>query len=90
MTSQKLESVGAEEGSLESLLDVSEQLNEGLLTLTDHQAYMRRREDSHRKTLASTKTRVLWWTLAESAVLVLISLWQIFFIRRFFETKRRL
>ena len=32
---------------MDALLDVSEELNEGLLTLTDHQAYMRRREEHH-------------------------------------------
>ena len=52
-----------EEGSLDALLDVSEELNEGLLTLTDHQAYMRRREENHQHTLASTRTRVFYWTI---------------------------
>ena len=79
-----------EEGSLDALLDVSEELNEGLLTLTDHQAYMRRREENHQHTLASTRTRVLYWTIGETVVLIALSLWQIFYIRGFFETKRML
>ena len=79
-----------EEGSLDALLDVSEELNEGLLTLTDHQAYMRRREENHQHTLASTRTRVFYWTIGETVVLVALSLWQIFYIRGFFETKRML
>ena len=77
-------------GSLDALLDVSEELNEGLLTLTDHQAYMRRREENHRRTLDSTRSRVLYWTCGETLVLVGLSLWQILYIRAFFETKRRL
>jgi len=78
------------EGSMDALLDVSEELNEGLLTLTDHQAYMRRREEHHAAVLESTRARVLWWTAAETAVLVGLSLWQILTVRAFFETKRRL
>ena len=65
------------EGSMDALLDVSEELNEGLLTLTDHQAYMRRREEHHAAVLESTRARVLWWTVAETAVLIALSLWQI-------------
>ena len=78
------------EGSMDALLDVSEELNEGLLTLTDHQAYMRRREEHHAAVLESTRARVLWWTVAETAVLIALSLWQILTVRAFFETKRRL
>ena len=78
------------EGSMDALLDVSEELNEGLLTLTDHLAYMRRREEHHAAVLESTRARVLWWTVAETAVLIALSLWQILTVRAFFETKRRL
>ena len=78
------------EGSMDALLDVSEELNEWLLTLTDHQAYMRRREEHHAAVLESTRARVLWWTVAETAVLIALSLWQILTVRAFFETKRRL
>ena len=74
---------------MDALLDVSEELNEGLLTLTDHQAYMRRREEHHAAVLESTRARVLWWTVAETAVLIALSLWQILTVRAFFETKRR-
>ena len=80
----------AGEGSLDALLDVSEELNEGLLTLTDHQAYMRRREEHHDEVLRSTRSRVLWWTVAETVALIALSLWQVLYIRAFFETKRRL
>ena len=42
----------------------------------------------HRNTSDSTNARVLWWSLAEAFVLLLITLWQVFYIRRFFEVKR--
>lgn len=77
-------------GSLTDLLQFSEELNEGLLTLIDHQAYMRQRESSHRKIMQNTKTRVYYWTCAECLVLVALAIWQILYIRAFFETKRRI
>jgi len=76
-------------GSLNDLLELSEQLNEGLLTLTDHQTYMRQREATHEKTLRTAKARVYWWTVAESVVLFILAVWQIVYIRQFFEIKRR-
>lgn len=75
-------------GSLTELLEFSEELNEGLLTLMDHQAYMRQREAGHRKVILTTKTRVYYWTCAECFVLVALAVWQILYIRAFFETKR--
>mmetsp|Transcript_5979 Transcript_5979/g.8467 ORF Transcript_5979/g.8467 Transcript_5979/m.8467 type:complete len:206 (-) Transcript_5979:1423-2040(-) len=77
-------------GSLNELLEVAEQLNEGLLTLTDHQSYMREREETHRKTLTTTKSRIFYWTCIETIVLVLLALWQIISVRHFFEIKRRI
>lgn len=77
-----------EEGSLTELLEVSEQLTEGLLTLTDHQAYMRQREELHRKTLSTTKRRIFWWTCVEVLALILLAIWQVLYIKAFFETKR--
>lgn len=77
-------------GSLNGLLQTSKELNEGLLTLIDHQAYMRQRESSHRKIIQNTKTRVYYWTCAECLVLVGLAIWQILYIRAFFETKRRI
>ncbi|KAJ8603792.1 hypothetical protein CTAYLR_000195 [Chrysophaeum taylorii] len=77
-----------EAGSVSDLLDFSEQLNEGLLTLIDHQAYMRSREETHRRVLKTTKSRVYFWTCAETVVLAALAIWQIVCIRAFFETKR--
>lgn len=78
------------DGSLSDLLEFSEQLTEGLLTLTDHQAYMRQREAAHAKVIQNTKARVYWWTICECVVLFALAIWQILYIKSFFETKRSL
>lgn len=36
----------------------------------------------------STNARVLWWSIFEALVLVAMSAWQVYYLRRFFEVKR--
>jgi|TARA_B100000513_G_scaffold166505_1_gene82502 hypothetical protein len=49
---------------------------------------MRVREEMHRKTVVSTNGKVMWWSIVEAVILSGMSLWQILYIRKFFETKR--
>lgn len=65
-------------------------LRQGLEFLKDHQSYMNQREDVHQETLESINTKLLCWTILEAVILLAMSLWQIAYIRSFFETKRRL
>ncbi|GAM19236.1 hypothetical protein SAMD00019534_024110, partial [Acytostelium subglobosum LB1] len=41
-----------------------------------------------KKASESTNSRVLWWSIFEAFILVVMSLWQIYYLRRFFEVKR--
>ncbi|KAJ1430257.1 emp24/gp25L/p24 family/GOLD-domain-containing protein [Ochromonadaceae sp. CCMP2298] len=65
-------------------------LSEGLELLKDHQSYMNQREDVHKLSLDSINMKVLCWTVLEAVILISMSLWQIMYIRSFFETKRRM
>jgi hypothetical protein len=65
-------------------------LSEGLELLKDHQSYMNQREDVHKESLDSINMKVLCWTVLEAVILICMSLWQIMYIRSFFETKRRM
>ena len=65
-------------------------LSEGLNFLKDHQSYMNLREDLHKGSLESINVKVLCWTILEAIILISMALWQIMYIRSFFETKRRL
>lgn len=64
------------------------QLVDGLQAIHEEHEYLQIRERVHRNTLESTNSRVVWWTLFESFVLIGISAWQIWSIWRVFETKR--
>lgn len=63
---------------------------ESLKTMQDHQSYMRRRESDHRAVSEITNERVWKWTIAEGVVLAALSIYQIMYLRSFFETKKRL
>ena len=62
----------------------------GLDSLRDHQSYMNQRENVHKMTLESINTKVLCWTILEAVILIAMTVWQIYYISSFFETKRRL
>lgn len=65
-------------------------LKEGLNLLRDHQSYMNQREDVHKATLESINTKVLCWTALEAIILIAMAIWQIMYIRSFFEIKRKI
>lgn len=67
-----------------------EELREGLTRLIDHQSYMNQREDVHRASLDDINLKVLCWTILEAIILIAMAIWQISYIRGFFEVKRRL
>lgn len=66
------------------------ELKQGFEMFKDHQAYMNQREDVHRETLESINNKVIFWTLLEALVLVLMAYLQLRYIANFLETKRRL
>ncbi|KAI8799931.1 emp24/gp25L/p24 family/GOLD-domain-containing protein [Cladochytrium replicatum] len=63
-------------------------LAEEISSLRDESTYLIQREAQHRKTAESTKRRVLWWSLIESFLLIGVSVFQVWYFRRFFEVKR--
>eukprot|EP01113_Clastostelium_recurvatum_P034960 TRINITY_DN480_c0_g1_i1.p1 TRINITY_DN480_c0_g1~~TRINITY_DN480_c0_g1_i1.p1 ORF type:complete len:214 (-),score=38.96 TRINITY_DN480_c0_g1_i1:78-695(-) len=64
------------------------QLAEGVNAIQAEQDYMRIREMAHRNTTESTNARVMWWSIFEALMLVAMSIWQVYYLRRFFEVKR--
>jgi hypothetical protein len=78
----------ATEENVKSMIQIANELTQGLDLLADHQEFMRVREDVHRATLSGTNDRVLWWSFGEAVILTAMSIWQILYIRTFFETKR--
>ncbi len=46
------------------------------------------REDRFRQTSEATNSRVLWWSLGQTVVLLVMGAWQIRHLKKFFEAKK--
>jgi len=64
------------------------QLSDAITAIANDQKYLKMREEAHRNTNESTNSRVLWWSIFEMVALIAMSIWQIYYLRRFFEDKR--
>jgi len=64
------------------------QLSELLAQVKDEQSYIVVRERTHRNTAESTNSRVKWWSIFQMFVLVGEGLFQVWWLKRFFEVKR--
>merc|ERR1712086_1248001 len=63
-------------------------LHESMNAVRDLQDQIREQDEVHHKMTRSTRSRLLWFTVAEAVVLVAVSLWQILYLKSFFEIKR--
>lgn len=63
-------------------------LSEMLERVKDEQSYIVVRERTHRNTAESTNSRVKWWNLFVIGVVIGESIFQVWWLRRFFEVKR--
>jgi len=66
---------------IRQLLDQVEQI-------TKEQNYQRYREERFRQTSESTNTRVLWWSITQTAILLVMGAWQMKHLKSFFEAKK--
>jgi len=63
-------------------------LGELLNQVKDEQEYIVLRERVHRNTAESTNSRVKWWSIFQLFVLIGNCVFQVFYLKRFFEVKR--
>ncbi|KAI4457653.1 transmembrane emp24 domain-containing protein [Holotrichia oblita] len=56
--------------------------------ITKEQNYQRFREERFRQTSESTNSRVLWWSITQTAVLLIMGAWQMKHLKSFFEAKK--
>ncbi|KAF3927463.1 hypothetical protein ABW21_db0208633 [Orbilia brochopaga] len=63
-------------------------LGELLSQVKDEQEYIVLRERVHRNTAESTNDRIKWWSIFQLFVLVGNCVFQVFYLKRFFEIKR--
>ncbi|KAK8212288.1 emp24/gp25L/p24 family/GOLD-domain-containing protein [Phyllosticta capitalensis] len=64
------------------------QLSELVAQVKDEQGYIVVRETVHRNTAESTNARVKWWSIFQLLVLVGEGIFQVWWLKRFFEVKR--
>jgi p24 family protein beta-1 len=60
-------------------------LSDLLSQVKDEQAYIVVRERTHRNTAESTNARVKWWSVFQLGVLVGMCIFQVWWLKRFFE-----
>ncbi|PYH95949.1 suppressor/enhancer of lin-12 protein 9 precursor [Aspergillus ellipticus CBS 707.79] len=63
-------------------------LSDALAQVKDEQSYIVVRERVHRNTAESTNARVKWWSIFQLAVLIGEGIFQVWWLKRFFEVKR--
>ncbi|KAG2205702.1 hypothetical protein INT47_008059 [Mucor saturninus] len=64
-----------------------EELAESILAVKAEQEYIVSREKKHRDTAESTNSRVKWWSVSQLILLVVVCLWQVHYLKHFFEGK---
>ena len=64
------------------------QLLDQVQQIQKEQNYQRYREERFRQTSENTNARVLWWSIAQTAILVIAGLWQMRHLKGFFEAKK--
>ena len=62
-------------------------LSEVLSQVKDEQAYIVVRERTHRNTAESTNARVKWWSIFQLGVLIGEGVFQVWWLKRFFEVR---
>ena len=63
------------------------ELSELLAQVKDEQSYIVVRERTHRNTAESTNARVKWWSIFQLGVLIGEGIFQVWWLKRFFEVR---
>jgi p24 family protein alpha len=63
-------------------------LNDKLKQIRQEQEFQSTREILFRDTSESTNARVMWWAIAECAILLAVGAWQFMVMRKFFKSKK--
>merc|ERR1712093_120838 len=77
----RLESLSAMEVQLR-------QLNDAVHEIIGEQLYQKRREMAFRDTSESTNSRVMWWSVGQTLLLIGSAFWQVRHLKNFFHQKK--
>lgn len=84
------EDVVKHEEHLQPVKHALDQLAFQIKKLQEHERYLGERMHRHIKTAESTSLRVFVYTAVEALVLLCVNLLQVWYMKRYFETKRRM
>lgn len=88
LTSPFVGAPGEQEAGHTKLDDMIRELSGSLVGIKHEQEYMHIRDRIHREINESTNSKVVWWSVFEAGILVLMTVGQIYYLKRFFEVKR--
>ncbi|XP_013146064.1 PREDICTED: transmembrane emp24 domain-containing protein 2 [Papilio polytes] len=77
-----------EEANHNNLENMIKELAATLKTVKNEQEYMQVRDRIHRAINESTNSRVVMWSIFEASVLLVMTLGQVYYLKRFFEVQR--
>uniref|UniRef100_A0A182PKZ0 GOLD domain-containing protein n=1 Tax=Anopheles epiroticus TaxID=199890 RepID=A0A182PKZ0_9DIPT len=66
----------------------AQEIHKGLNAILDYQTHHRLREAQGRKRAEDLNERVLWWSLTETAAILIIAIGQVLVLRNFFSEKK--
>lgn len=69
-------------------IENSQLVHEELMALVHHHDYLRMRESQHRSVVEATFSGVLFWTMVEASLVILLAVGQVMYFRNFLEKKR--
>lgn len=67
-----------------------QQLYNSLNSIKSDQKYMKLRNKRHQLTNENTGKSMMWWTLFETVTLIGAGVFQVYYLKRFFESRRSL
>ena len=63
-------------------------LSDRIASVMNELHYQRQREEDFRNTSESTNTRVMWWSILQTTVMLVSAGWQVRHLKDFFESKK--
>ncbi|KAJ1512612.1 p24 complex component, partial [Coelomomyces lativittatus] len=87
---QETDLIGDPKALVDPVQKSIDQLSKAIHGVKAEQRYFSHREKAHFATANSSNVRILWWSILQVLTLVGVCLFQVFYLKHFFETKRRL
>lgn len=86
---QRHDGIDEERNRADFFCGIVRRLSEALAQVRDEQSYIVVRERTHRNTAESTNGRVKWWSIFQLAVVIGEGIFQVWWLKRFFEVSLR-